>query len=82
MADPIEVLCPVCHASLWIDAETRQVLQHQRSEKKVHSSLEDMLSKEKQKREAADERFSQARSLEQAKKKKAEEFFAKTLKDK
>lgn len=82
MPDPIEIQCPVCHASLWIDVETRQVLQHKRSERKVHSSLEDLLDKEKQKRQAVDERFSQAKSLEQAKKKKAEELFAQTLRDK
>lgn len=82
MGDPIEIHCPVCHASLWVDAETRQVIQHKRSEKKVHSSFEDLLSKEKHKKEAVDERFSQAKSLEQAKKQKAAEFFEQTIKDK
>jgi hypothetical protein len=78
----IEIECPVCHASLWVDAEKKNVVQHKRSEKKQLSSFEELLSKEKQKKEAVDERFSQARSLEQAKKKKAAEFFEHTIKEK
>jgi Zn-finger nucleic acid-binding protein len=78
----IEVQCPICHGSLWVDAEAKQVVQHRRSEKKVHSSFEDLLSREKQKKEAVEERFSQAKSLEQAKKKKAAEFFEQTIKEK
>jgi vacuolar-type H+-ATPase subunit I/STV1 len=82
MASLIEIHCPVCHASLWVDVEAKQVVQHKRSEKKVHSSFEDLLSKEKQKKEAVEERFSQAKSLEQAKKRKAAEFFEQTIKEK
>ncbi len=78
----IEIECPVCHASLWVDAEKKTVVQHKRSEKKQLSSFEELLNKEKQKKEAVDERFSQARSLEQAKKKKAAEFFEQTIKEK
>jgi uncharacterized protein YbaR (Trm112 family) len=78
----IEIKCPVCHASLWVDAEKKNVVQHKRSEKKQLSSFEELLSKEKQKKEAVDERFSQAQSLEQAKKKKAAEFFEQTIKEK
>ena len=78
----IEIECPVCHANLWVDAEKKNVVQHKRSEKKQLSSFEELLNKEKQKKEAVDERFSQARSLEQAKKKKAAEFFEQTIKEK
>ena len=78
----IEIECPVCHARLWVDAEKKNVVQHKRSEKKQLSSFEELLNKEKQKKEAVDERFSQARSLEQAKKKKAAEFFEQTIKEK
>jgi oligoribonuclease (3'-5' exoribonuclease) len=78
----IEIECPVCHACLWVDAEKKNVVQHKRSEKKQLSSFEELLTKEKQKKEAVDERFSQARSLEQAKKKKAAEFFEQTIKEK
>jgi len=78
----IEIQCPVCHASLWVDADKKNVVQHKRSEKKTVSSFEELLSKEKKKKEAVDERFSQAKSLEQAKKKKAAEFFEQTIKEK
>lgn len=78
----IEIECPVCHASLWVDAEKKNVVQHKRNEKKPLSSFEELLNKEKLKKEAVDERFSQARSLEQAKKKKAAEFFEQTIKEK
>ena len=78
----IEIECPVCHDSLWVDADKKNVVQHKRSEKKQLSSFEELLNKEKQKKEAVDERFSQARSLEQAKKKKAAEFFEQTIKEK
>jgi oligoribonuclease (3'-5' exoribonuclease) len=78
----IEIECPVCHANLWVDAKKKNVVQHKRSEKKNLSSFEELLNKEKQKKEAVDERFSQAQSLEQAKKKKAAEFFEQTIKEK
>jgi vacuolar-type H+-ATPase subunit I/STV1 len=80
MENLIEVQCPACHASLWVDIDARQVVQHKRSAKKAHSSFEDLLSKEKQKKEAVEERFTQAKSLEQAKKQKAAEFFEQTIK--
>ncbi len=82
MDNLIEIQCPVCHASLWVDADKKHVVQHKRSEKKTVSSFEELLVKEKQKKEAVDERFSQAKSLEQAKKKKAAEFFEQTIKEK
>ena len=78
----IEIECPICHANLWVDTDKKNVVQHKRSEKKILSSFEELLNKEKQKKEAVDERFSQAQSLEQAKKKKAAEFFEQTIKEK
>ena len=78
----IEIECPICHANLWVDTDKKNVVQHKRSEKKSLSSFEELLHKEKQKKEAVDERFSQAQSLEQAKKKKAAEFFEQTIKEK
>lgn len=82
MDNLIEIQCPVCHASLWVDPEKQHVVQHKRSEKKTLSSFEELLVKEKHKKEAVDERFSQAKSIEQAKKKKAAEFFEQTIKEK
>lgn len=82
MDNLIEIQCPICHANLWVDIEKKQVVQHKRSERKTVSSFDELLNKEKQKKEAVDERFSQAKSLEQAKKKKAAEFFEQTIKEK
>ena len=78
----IEIECPLCHAALWVDVEKKNVVQHKKSAKKASSSLEELLNKEKEKKEKADERFTQARELEQIKKKKAAEFFEKTIKEK
>lgn len=82
MSTLIEVECPHCHALLWVDTEAHEVIKYEKSDKKTHSSFEDLLSKEKQKKEKVEERFSQARSLEEAKKKKAEELFQKSIKEK
>ena len=81
MANIIEIECPCCHSSLWVDIEKKAVVQHKRTKKKNHSSFDDLLVKEKSKREKADERFLMARDLEQAKKKKAEEIFNKSFQD-
>lgn len=79
MAELIEVECPVCHGHLWVDLEKKEVVQHKKTKKKVHSSFDELLEKEKEKKAKADERFLSAKDLEQAKKKKAEEIFKKSL---
>ncbi|NIM12833.1 MAG: hypothetical protein GTO45_29880 [Candidatus Aminicenantes bacterium] len=82
MANIIEIECPACHSSLWVDVEKKVVVQHKKSKKKTFASFDDLLTKEKEKKEKVDERFLMARDLEQAKKKKAEEIFKKSLGDK
>ncbi|UCH95233.1 MAG: hypothetical protein JSV88_34015 [Candidatus Aminicenantes bacterium] len=82
MANIIEIECPGCHSNLWVDVEKKAVIQHKKTKKKNFSSFDDLLLKEKQKKEKVEERFSMARDLEQAKKKKAEEIFEKSFKDK
>ncbi|HNX97284.1 MAG TPA: hypothetical protein PKK12_06350 [Candidatus Aminicenantes bacterium] len=82
MSELFQVECPCCHAMLWVDPSTRTVAQHKRSEKKVHSSLEELLEKESAKREKTDERFLQAKKLDEAKKQQAEQLFHQSLKDK
>lgn len=79
MANIIEVECPECHSSVWVDVDLKVVVQHKKSEKKIHSSFDDLLLKEKEKKQKVDERFLMAKELEQAKKKKAEEIFRKSL---
>jgi hypothetical protein len=82
MANIIEIECPDCHTNLWVDVDKKTVVQHKKTKKKNFTSFDDLLSKEKQKKEQTDERFLMARDLEQAKKKKAEEIFQKTLEGK
>ncbi len=74
----IEVICPKCKSSLWIDVEKKEVVQHKKSVKQKNS-FEDLLAKEKKKKESTEETFSSARELEKAKKKKAEELFNKSF---
>lgn len=81
MANIIEIECPGCHSSLWVDVEKKVVVQHKKTKKKTFSSFDDLLLKEKEKKEKVDERFLMAKDLEQAKKKKAQEIFEKSLKD-
>jgi hypothetical protein len=82
MGNIIEIECPGCHASLWIDADKKVVIQHKKTKRKNLASFDDLLSKEKEKKEKVEERFSMAKELEEAKKKKAEKIFKKSLKDK
>jgi hypothetical protein len=82
MANIIEIECPGCHSHLWVDVEQKVVVQHNKTKKKSFSSFDDLLLKEKQKKEKVDERFLMAKDLEQAKKKKAEEIFEKSFKEK
>ena len=80
MPKVIEVECPVCHANMWIDTNSKQVIQHKKTKKKTFSSFDDLLSKEKEKKEKVDERFLMAKELEKEKKKKAENLFKKSFK--
>jgi hypothetical protein len=82
MANIIEIECPDCHSNLWVDVDKKVVVEHKKTKKKSVASFDDLLTREKQKKEKADERFLMARDLEQAKKKKAEEIFKKSLEGK
>jgi len=81
MANIIEIECPECHSNLWVDIEKKTVVQHKKTKKKSFSSFEDLLVKEKSKKEKVEERFLMAKDLEEAKKKKAEEIFKKSFKE-
>ena len=81
MGNIIEIECPECHGSLWVDVDKKVVVQHKKTKKKNFNSFDDLLLKEKVKKEKTDERFLQAKELEEAKKKKAEELFKKSFKD-
>ncbi len=74
MGKILEVDCPGCTATLWIDADSGDVIQHKHKDK-AKASLEEMLQKEKRKKENVDNRFLQAKNLEEEKKRKAEALF-------
>jgi hypothetical protein len=80
MANIIEIECPDCHSSLWIDPERKVVIQHKKTKKKTFESFDSLLLKEKEKKEKADEKFLLAKELEKEKKKKAEAIFKKSIK--
>lgn len=79
MGNLIEIECPECHSSMWIDLDTQMVVEHKKSKKKNVQSFDSLLQKEKDKKEKADERFMMASELEKEKKKKAQELFEKSL---
>ena len=68
MGKIIEVECPLCHSSLWIDTKKKTVIQHEKPKKKNFESFDTLLMKEKEKKQKADERFVLARELEKEKK--------------
>jgi len=82
MANIIEIECPDCHSNLWVDIEKQQVVQHKKTKKKSFESFGDLLVKEKVKKQKVDERFLQAKDLEEAKRKKAQEIFKKSFEEK
>ena len=79
MANIIETECPHCHSSLWVDVEQKVVVQHKKTKKKNFTSFDQLLDKEKAKKEKVDERFRMAKNLGDAKKKKAEELFKQSI---
>ena len=82
MSELCEVKCPYCHATLWIDLESKKVVQHKKTAKKNTASFDQLLTNEKEKKLKVEERFSLAQDLEKAKKKKAEELFNKSFEKK
>ncbi|MCP4153441.1 MAG: hypothetical protein GY757_37280 [bacterium] len=81
MSNIIEIECPECHGNLWIDVEKKLVVQHKKSTKKNFASFDDLLLNEKKKKETTEERFLQAKDLEQAKRENAEDIFKKSFLD-
>lgn len=70
----IEVLCPCCKATLKIDRETGALLGHQEA-KKDHQSLEDFMSKQKNRSSELDARFADAQQKAKQKKDLLEKKF-------
>ncbi len=69
------IQCPCCRARLWVDPLNREVVQSERAGK-PKSSLDDLLAREKQKRETMDRKFSSTAELARRKKAEAQDKFA------
>ncbi len=70
-----QVNCPGCNMVLWIDPDTREVIKSERPAKKK-GSLDDLLLKEKKKKDETDQRFTSTAELVEKKRKVAQDKFA------
>ncbi|MDD8025543.1 MAG: hypothetical protein PHI34_03435 [Acidobacteriota bacterium] len=80
MSDKVfEIVCPHCQTVLWVDGEGRKILKSEKAAKKKKETLDDLLAKEKEKRDGMASKFEATAALEQEKLKKAREKFEKAL---
>jgi uncharacterized Zn finger protein (UPF0148 family) len=70
--------CPCCGTGLWIDAKTHAVMKTEKRHR-PKSSFDDLLMKEKKKKEEADVRFLSSAELEKEKKREAKKKFEAAL---
>ena len=73
-----EIVCPHCQTVLWVDEENRRVLKSEKAAKKKES-LDELLLKEKQKKDGLATKFEATAALEQEKRKKARDKFDKAF---
>lgn len=73
-----QLLCPCCNSALWIDPVTKEVIQIEKGAKKK-GSLEELLLKEKKKKEEVDRKFQATAELGKKRWKEAQEKFEKAL---
>jgi len=73
-----EVTCPCCQAILWVDALARSVIKSEKAARKKES-LDDLLLKEKKKKEAFESKFEATAEIERQKRQKAKEKFEKAF---
>lgn len=74
-----EVICPCCRAALWVDAVSRSVVRSEKGAARDRSSLDDLLSREKQRREGFERKFEATAELEKTKQEKAREKFERAM---
>lgn len=74
----IQVSCPECGTILWVDPLIQAVIKSERGKKKK-GSLDELLIKEKKKKDEVDRRFETTAELEKKKRKAAEDQFAKAF---
>lgn len=72
------LVCPCCQTVLWVDAAGRSIARTEKGERKK-SSLDDLLDKEKKRKEESDRKFEVTAELTKKKHDLAEELFQKAL---
>jgi len=78
-AGVFEVICPCCQTVLWVDGVSREVVKTERHAAKKKGSLDDLLEKEKKRRDEFERKFEATAELERQKREKAKETFEKAL---
>jgi len=68
------VECPCCGAALWIDYVSREVIKSEKAKKKK-GSLDELLLKEKKRRDEFSRKFEATAEMEEEKRKKAQKKF-------
>jgi hypothetical protein len=74
-----EIVCPCCQSVLWVDGISREIVKTERHAAKKKGSLDDLLEKEKRRRDEFERKFEATAELERQKKEKAKEVFEKAL---
>lgn len=78
-SEVFQLLCPCCHSVLWIDLVTKEVIQFEKKVRKKKGSLEELLLKEKKKKDEFERKFQATAEMEKEKRKKAKEKFEKAI---
>jgi len=78
-AGVFEVVCPCCQSVLWVDGVSREIVKTERHAAKKKGSLDELLEKEKKRRDEFERKFEATAELERQKKDKAKEAFERAL---
>ncbi|MHB8054983.1 MAG: hypothetical protein ACYDH3_07025 [Candidatus Aminicenantales bacterium] len=73
-----EIACPHCGTVIWVDGENRNILKTERIARKKES-LDDLLAREKTKKDGMATKFEATASLEKQKKDRAKDAFEKAF---
>jgi hypothetical protein len=72
------IQCPGCQKVLWVDSVTQEVIRTEKGKRKK-GSLDDLLVREKKKREGFERKFEATSEMQKERKEKARELFEKAL---
>ncbi|HNQ80574.1 MAG: hypothetical protein PHF93_03760 [Acidobacteriota bacterium] len=73
-----EIACPHCGTVIWVDGRNRSILKTERAARKKES-LDDLLAREKTKKDGLATKFEATASLQKQKKDRAKDAFAKAF---